>query len=54
MHIADKMSVDLSYVDRRTHEATGDRGLIGCREWNVRPQLEVPSLEAVGVITGQA
>ena len=32
MQIADKMSIDLSHIYRRTHETTGDRGLVGCRE----------------------
>ena len=27
LRIADKMSVDLCYVDRRAHEPTGERGL---------------------------
>lgn len=27
--ITDQMSVDLSHVDRRAHEATRDRGLVG-------------------------
>jgi hypothetical protein len=35
MQIADKMSVDLSHVDRRTHESTGDRGLLGWYECDV-------------------
>ena len=35
MQIANKMSIDLSYVDRRTHEPTGDRGLVGCYECDV-------------------
>jgi hypothetical protein len=54
MQIADKMSVDLSHIDGRAHEATGDCGLVGSREWDGRRQLEIPSLEAVGVITGEA
>jgi len=54
MQITDKISVDLSYVDCCAHEATGDRSLLGFREWDVRRQMEVPSLEAVGVITGKA
>src|ERR1700730_3439807 len=48
------MSVDLSHADRRAHEATRDRGLVGYHERDVRSQLEVPSLEAVGVIAGEA
>jgi hypothetical protein len=32
IQIADKMSIDLSHVDRRTHESTRDRGQVGCRE----------------------
>jgi hypothetical protein len=32
--ISYKMSVDLTHVDHRTHEPTGDRGL-RCHEWNV-------------------
>ena len=52
--IADQMRVDLSHVDRRAHEATRDRGLVGYHERDVRSQLEVPSLEAVGVITCEA
>src|ERR1700730_2326219 len=48
------MSVDLSHADRRAHEATRDRGLVGYHERDVRAQLEVPSLEAGGVITGEA
>ena len=35
MHIADKPRVDLSYVDRRTHEPAGDRGLLGSHECDV-------------------
>jgi len=35
LHIADKMSVDLAYVDRRAHEPTGDRGLLGCLKTDV-------------------
>jgi hypothetical protein len=54
MQIADRMSIDLSHIDGRAREATGDRGLVGSREWDVRRQLEIPSLEAVGVITGEA
>jgi hypothetical protein len=54
MHIADKMSVDLCYVDRRVHEPTGDRGLFRRCEWDVRRQLEVPCLETVRMTTGQA
>jgi hypothetical protein len=54
MQIADKMSMDLSYVDGRAHEATEDRGLVGSREWDVRRQLEITRLEAIGVITGEA
>jgi hypothetical protein len=54
MQIADKMSVDLSYVDGRAHEATEDRGLVGIREWDVRRQLEIALLEAIGVIAGEA
>jgi hypothetical protein len=54
MHIADKMSVDLCYVDRRVHEPTGDRGLFRRREWDVRRQLEVPGLKTVRMTTGQA
>jgi hypothetical protein len=54
IHIADKMRVDLSHVDRRALEPTGDRGLVGYREWDVRREFEIPSLRAVGVITGQA
>jgi hypothetical protein len=54
MQIADKMSVDLSDVDRRTHEPTGDCGLLGCREWEVRPHLEISSLKTIGMTTGQA
>jgi hypothetical protein len=53
IHIADKMRVDLSHVDR-AHEPAGDRGLVGRREWDVRRELEIPSLGAVGVITVQA
>ena len=35
MQIANKMSVDRSHIDRRTHKPTGDRGLLGCRERDV-------------------
>jgi hypothetical protein len=42
MHIADKMSVDLPHVDRRAHEPTRDRGLLGCDERDVCRQLEIP------------
>ena len=35
MQIADKMSVDLSHVDRLTHESTGDRGLLWWYECDV-------------------
>ena len=52
MEIADKMSVDLSHVDRRAHEPTANRRLVGCRERDVRRELEIPSMGAVGVITG--
>lgn len=30
MQVADKMSVDLSDVDRRAHEPTGNASLLGC------------------------
>jgi hypothetical protein len=54
MHIVDKLSVDFAHIDRRAHEPARDHRLVGCREWDARRHLEVPSLEAVGVITGQA
>jgi hypothetical protein len=54
MQIPDKMSVDLSHVDRGTHEPTRDRGLVVGSERDARRQLEIPSLEAVGVITSEA
>ena len=52
MQIADKMSVDLSDVDRRAHEPTGDRGLLRCLERDIWLQFDVSSLEAIGVIAG--
>src|SRR5579864_3304116 len=53
-NIADEMSVDRSHIDRGTHEPTGDRGLLGRLECHVRPELEISSLEAVGVVASQA
>ena len=35
MQIADKLSVDLSYVDCCTHESTGDHGLLRCFERDI-------------------
>lgn len=35
MQISDKMSVDLSDVDCRTHEPAGDGDLVRCRELDV-------------------
>jgi hypothetical protein len=35
MHVADETSVDLSHVDRRTHEPTGNRGRLGWHECDV-------------------
>jgi len=49
MQVADKLSIDLSDIDRGAHEPTGDRSLLGWHELDVRRQLQVPSLEAVGV-----
>ena len=46
--IADQMSVDLSHVDCRAHEATRDHGLVRCRERDVRIQRGVPGVDAVG------
>ena len=54
LQITEKVSVNLSHVDRRPHEPTRDRSLVGRREWDIRRELEVPSLAAVGVITRQA
>ena len=54
MQIANKMKVDLSDVDGGTHEPTRDRGFLGCQESDVRCQLEITSLESVGVVTGEA
>src|SRR6266566_6118897 len=52
--VTNKLNVNLSHVDRGAHEATGDHDVVGRDKWDVRCQLEVPSLEAVGVITGEA
>jgi len=41
MQIADKMSVDLSHVNRRPHEPTKDRALVGCSEWDIRREPKV-------------
>ena len=35
MQIADNMGVDLPHVDHCAHEPTGDRGLLGCHEWEI-------------------
>jgi hypothetical protein len=43
MQIADKMTVDLSHVDRRTHEPTRDPALVGWREWDIRVSLRSPA-----------
>jgi nucleotide-binding universal stress UspA family protein len=48
------VSVDLPHVDYRAHESARDRGLLGCREWDIRHQLEVPSLKAVRVTMAQS
>ena len=46
MQIAKKLGVDLSHVDGCTHEAAGNRGLLGCGKWNAGLQLEVPGLDS--------
>jgi len=52
--ITGKTSVDLSDVSRRAHQPTSDCGPVGCHEWDVRDEPEVPRLEAIRVIAGQA
>jgi hypothetical protein len=52
MNITRQMSIDLPHIDCRAHEPTGDHALVGYCEWNVRGQLDVTGLNAVGVITG--
>src|SRR5580658_6020275 len=53
MQITQKISVDLSHVDRRTHEPSGDRSFLGPHKCDVRRQLEISTLEAVRVMTAQ-
>src|SRR5579871_5300828 len=36
IYIVGKMSIGLSHIDRRAHESTRDRGLVGYQEWDVR------------------
>jgi len=54
IQIAGKLSVDLPHIDRRLHDVVGDSWRVGFCECGAGPQCEVPSLTAIGVVTGQA
>src|SRR5580700_10299255 len=53
MQITDKISVDLSHVDRRPHESSGDRSFLGRHKCDVGSQPEISALEAVRVTAAQ-
>src|ERR1700721_2785035 len=53
MQITDKISVDLSHVDRCPHESSGDRSFLGRHKCDVGRQLEISAREAVRVTAAQ-
>src|SRR6202030_2175421 len=53
MQITHKISVDLSHVDRRPHESSGDHSFLRRHKCDVRRQLEISTLEAVRVTAAQ-
>ena len=51
--IADKLSVDLSYIDCRLHGPGRDRGRVRFNEWDICRQLEIAGLEATSLKPGR-
>src|SRR5580704_14051004 len=53
MQITDKISVDLSHVDRRSHESSGNRSFLGRHKCDVGRQLDISTLKTVRVTATQ-
>src|SRR5580704_6097524 len=53
MQITDKISVDLSHVDRRSHESSGNRSFLGRHKCDVGRQLEISTLKTIRVTAAQ-